>query len=369
MAKNRVYAKGSWTIIASCALAAGVIWTPYALWAEHQLHAWRQTHPGPLPGSDGAIKSFPDWAQYFGLLVFVFLGKLSPLSLFERKRRERILTGRKVARPILLAHALFGCLGVSAALFAGTKAIDRYQWLNDPTFLARTQAELSLRSGPAFDFLKPEALRFTKTALGTFLGLAFVVAALSANVVRQAAGEARFAGYASRHEERAAIAAARREQAAADEESFRVKSRRVSRRTLRYLAISWALFTLIMLGLWKINLANSQDQTFSFTMLAVVGLSGSVMASAFLTACQVRLRWRILAALCLLGSAGALALIWVQSGGTEHELVIIGAAFGAVCGSILGMMMRTKCGGAIGIAITGQNTSPKPIRVSNKPTR
>lgn len=333
-----------WALIAGLGLAVGLTWTGYALWQENQILVWREAHPGRFPEPDNATKAFPEWASFFGFLVFFFMEKLPPLRFFERKRRERILTGRKVGVPALAAHALYGLIGVALALYTGMKAIDRYQWLNDPTVLTRTKVELAGRGGPAMsnagsEFLKPEEPRFTKTALGSFLGLAFLVAALSANVVRKAVEEARFIAYPSRKAEIAAMADAKREQAAAEEASFRVQSQRVSRSALLYFMSFWLLFTLAMLWGWVQEEANS-DGMFSFTTLAVLGLAGMAFASAFPFGSRLKMRWRSLAAMCFLGSLGALAVIYARSGETERELMITSAIAGAIPGSILGLMVK-----------------------------
>jgi len=121
-------------------LALGLVWLAYGLWVDNVALRWEAAHPGELRPADWVTR-----AANPASLIFVYLGFAAVQRLvtypFEKKRRNRILTGKRISGTWLYTYGLLSLGLIVLAVYFGMKAIEFYAWDNQVMFKVQRKAE------------------------------------------------------------------------------------------------------------------------------------------------------------------------------------------------------------------------------------
>jgi hypothetical protein len=189
------------------------MWLGYGLWTETQILAWERDHPGPSAPAHDFNQAGGGLIVSTGFEVFFFLTVTSTLDrLLARRRRERVLTGKRVPPLLLDAFGLVGLAAVALSIYLGAEGIEHWR------HAAHAGAAASAGT-------KSDESRLTAQCLLLAIGAELFAAALSvwmgANLALKAIGERRFAFYHSTDEERSAVS-----QASVEEQRLAKRERR-----------------------------------------------------------------------------------------------------------------------------------------------
>jgi hypothetical protein len=318
------------------ALAIALVWLSYAFWVENKDLMWQQTHPNEIrPG--GWLTKEPGWDIF--IIIFqaaLFLPWAKP---FYRKRRERVLSGRRVSSSLLGGYALLSLLGMGLSVYLGIMMIDFYRWDNQEPLRLQRQADYQKwqdlkQQHPEWPFAEPKLKGFSRFGLGAFFIMAFSGVWCSASLLRKVIHEYLFVMFPSPEQEQDS-----RLQALRDKQSEALSFARFVGRPhtmLRFTAI-WCLLGTGVVTTFALSAALKNDAidyllvpvslVFGWALALAVALGQAPQTRAWLLA-------RILAAVASLAATITLLAHY------DRGMILTGLVLGGPCGIAHGVALR-----------------------------